>query len=69
MLVYLDGEGVVVTCWQNVLENFLLGDSEVRVVIIGMGADVDDPVHVQVQVVELRDLVLLHHLTQARVAL
>ena len=54
---------------ENVLEYLLLTDSEVRVVIVGVGADVDDAVHVKVQVVELRDLVLLHHLTEAGVAL
>ena len=54
---------------ENVLEYFLLTDSEVRVVIVGVGADVDDAVHVKVQVVELRDLVLLDHFTEAGVAL
>ena len=54
---------------ENVLEYLLLTDSEVRVVIVGVGADVDDAVHVKVQVVELRDLVLLDHFTEAGVAL
>ena len=54
---------------ENVLEYFLLTDSEVRVVIVGVGADVDDAVHVKVQVVELRDLILLDHFTEAGVAL
>ena len=52
-----------------ILKDLFLGNPEVRVIIIGMGADVDDPVHVQVQVIELWDLVLLHHLTQAGVPL
>mgnify|MGYP001380990581 CR=1 FL=1 len=38
---------------ENVLEYFLLTDSEVRVVIVGVGADVDDAVHVEVEVIEL----------------
>ena len=54
---------------ENVLKYFLLTDSEVRVVIIGVGADVDDAVHVKVQVVEFGNLVLLDDLAQARVAL
>ena len=41
---------------ENVLEYFLLTDSEVRVVIVGVGADVNDAVHVKVKVVELWDL-------------
>ena len=54
---------------ENVLKYFLLTDSEVRVVIVGVGADVDDAVHVKIQVVELWDLVFLHNLTEAGVAL
>ena len=54
---------------ENVLEYFLLTDSEVRVVIIGVGADVDDAVHVKVQVIKLWDLVFLDHFTEAGVAL
>ena len=47
---------------ENVLKYFLLTDSEVRVVIVGMRADVDDAVHVKVQVVKLGNLVLFHNL-------
>ena len=47
---------------KNVLEDLLLTDSEVRIVIVGVGADVDDAVHVEVEVVKLRNLVFLHHL-------
>ena len=36
---------------------------EVDVVIVGVRADVDDPVHVQVQVVEFGNLVLFNNLT------
>ena len=52
---------------ENILENLLLTDSEVRIVIVGVGADVDDAVHVEVEVVKLWDLVLLHHLAEAGV--
>ena len=54
---------------ENVLENLLLADSEVRIVIVGMGADVDDAVHVQVQVVKLRNLVFLHNFTETGIPL
>ena len=54
---------------ENVLEYFLLTDSEVRVVIVGVGADVNDAVHVKVKVVELWDLIFLHHFTEAGVPL
>ena len=54
---------------ENVLEYLLLTDSEVRIVIVGVGADVDDAVHVKVKVVKLWDLVFLHHFTEAGVAL
>ncbi len=54
---------------EDALEYLLLRDPEVGVVVVGVRADVDDAVHVEVQVVELGDLVLLHHLAQAGVAL
>ena len=42
---------------------------EVHVVIVRMGADVDDAVHVQVEVVELRNLMFLDYLAEAGVPL
>ena len=54
---------------ENVLEYFLLTDAEVRIVIVGVGADVDDAIHVEVEIVKLWDLVLLHHLAEAGVPL
>ena len=47
---------------EDVCDDLLLGDPEVRVVVVWVGAVVDDAVHVEVEVVELGDLVLLHHL-------
>ena len=41
---------------KNVLKYFLLTNSEVRVVIVGVRADVDDAVHVEVEVVELNPI-------------
>ena len=38
------------------LKYFLLGDTEMRVVVFWMRAHVDDSVHIQVQVVKLRNL-------------
>ena len=46
------------------IDDLLLSDSEVRVVIVGVGAIVDDSVHVKVQVVKLGNLVLFHNLAQ-----
>ena len=54
---------------ENVLENLLLADSEVRIVIVGVRADVDDSVHVQVEVVKLRNLVFLHNFTETGIPL
>ena len=68
-LSWLDHSEQELNVVENVLEYFLLTDSEVRVVIVGVGADVDDAVHVKVQVVKLWDLVFLDHLTEAGVAL
>ena len=48
---------------------FFFGYSEVSIIVIRMWAGVDDTVHVEVQVVELGDLVLLDDLAEARVAL
>ena len=53
---------------ENVLKYLLFTDSEVRIVIVGVGADVDDAVHVKVQVIKLWDLVFLDHFTEAGVA-
>ena len=47
---------------KNVAKNLLLGDSKVRIVVVRMGAGVNDSVHIQVQIVELRDLVLFYNL-------
>jgi hypothetical protein len=41
---------------EDILEDLLLGDAEMRIEVVGMRADVYDPVHVQVQIVKLRDL-------------
>ena len=49
---------------ENVREYFLLGDPEVGVVVVRVGAGVDDPVHVQVQIVKLGDLILLYNLEE-----
>ena len=51
------------------IKDYVLCDPKVWVFIIRMRAVVDDSVHVQVKVVELWDLVLLDHLTQAGVPL
>ena len=40
-----------------------------HIIVVWMRADVDDAVHVEVQVVELGDLMLLDDLAEARVAL
>ena len=54
---------------KNILEDLLLTDSKVRIVIVGMRADVDDAVHVEVEVVKLGNLVFLHHFTQTGIPL
>lgn len=41
---------------KDVGEDLLLCDAEVHVLIVGVRALVDDPVHVQVQIIKLRDL-------------
>ena len=41
---------------KDVSEDLLLRDAEVRVVIVRVGTCVDDPIHVQVQVVKFRNL-------------
>lgn len=40
----------------DVLEDLFLRDAEVGVVVLGVGAHVDHAIHVQVQVVKLRQL-------------
>ena len=50
-------------------KDLLLADPKVRVVVVGVRANVDDAVHVQVQVVEFGDLVLLDDLAEAGIAL
>ena len=50
-------------------EDLLLADPKMRVVVVRVRANVDDAVHVQVQVVEFGDLVLLDDLAEARVTL
>ena len=39
----------------------LLGDSKVRVIVVWMGARVNDAIHVQVQIVKLGDLMLFDY--------
>ena len=47
----------------------LLADPEVRIIIIGVRADVDDSIHVQIEIVKLRNLIFLHHFTQTWIPL
>ena len=46
----------------NIIEYFLFCDSEMWVIILGMRADVDDAIHVKVQVIKLRDLKNMKHI-------
>lgn len=41
---------------EDVTENLLFANSEVRVVVVRVCAHVDDAVHVQIQIIKLRDL-------------
>lgn len=41
---------------EDVSENLLLGNAEVDILIIWMGALMDDPIHVQIQIVKLWNL-------------
>lgn len=41
---------------EDIGEDLLLGDAEVHVLVVGVRALVDDPVHVQVQMIKLWDL-------------
>ena len=41
---------------EDVAEYLVLCDAKVRVAIVWMGADVDDAIHVQIQVIKLGDL-------------
>ena len=54
---------------KDVLKDLLLADPEVRVVIIGMRADVDDAVHVEIQIVKLRNLIFLDDFTETWIPL
>ena len=50
---------------ENILENFLFTDSEMRIVVIRVGTNVNDAIHVKIEVVKLRYLVLLDNFTEA----
>ena len=52
---------------EDVRDDLLLCDPEVRIIVVGVRTVVDDPVHVQIQVVKLRNLVVLHYFTQTRI--
>lgn len=54
---------------ENVFKDLLFGDSKMRIVVVGMGADMDDAVHVEVKVVEIRNLVFLDHFAQTWISL
>lgn len=41
---------------KNICEYFLLSDSEVSITIIRVGADMDDTIHIQIQIIKLRYL-------------
>lgn len=45
---------------EDVFENLLLRDAEHRIVVIRMWTYMDDSVHVQVEIVEIRDLEKKH---------
>ena len=48
---------------ENILENFLFTDSKMRIVIIRVGTNVNDSIHVKIEVVKLGNLVLLDNFT------
>ena len=52
---------------EDVRDDLLLRNPKVWIIVVGVRAVVDDPVHVEVQVVKLRNLVILHHFTQTRI--
>ena len=54
---------------KNVRENLLFGYTKVRIIIIGMRTIVNDPIHIQVQIVEFRDLMLFNDFTQTWISL
>ena len=54
---------------KDILKNLLLADPEVRIIIIGVRTDVDDSIHVQIEIVKLRNLIFLHHLAQTWIPL
>eukprot|EP00047_Mylnosiga_fluctuans_P011955 m.23935 g.23935 ORF g.23935 m.23935 type:complete len:497 (-) comp3950_c0_seq2:77-1567(-) len=54
---------------KHALEDHLLGKDDRGIDIAGVRALVNDAVHVQVEIIKLRDLVAVHCLAQARIAL
>ena len=54
---------------KNTLKDLLLTNPKVRIIVVWVRADVNDPIHIQIKVVKFRYLVLLHNFAEAWVAL